>query len=582
MKSNNVHYEVLGQRGTTWTILAVADDQEEAITKAKEARASYRAVKVMRERFDTQSNTYRAGQIFFSGAQTRPSKIDSDEVPSICWKVDDFYSYEGRRAINRLLRAELFEWGITATELLHSVENVEKLQDNGTSLQRAVQQTAIVQVRETGQGVQERIKQIYELIEKGTKLLRREAPSFPTLNGNTGMDGLIAEIDDQESRSFLLHGALVGYLAASTTYADKMTRLLGLLRTDHPAWVHEVADNFVAELLSLGKVIHLLVGERPNLKEEMAATAALVIGRLNTDDKLYTPEARMVNRLIAAGKLVSTQQSLTRYLSENLKGKKRLVEGDIAAESKAVKQLVETLKKPDGTWIGEIPMMEAAGQRCARWLHPEAISEFLANVEHPDAKAMRLLELEGNIVGNANRRKLGEFLVPIVISPQGELYLTREGGSVTERLLRLRALQVAVLHSTLQDMHKRKLAERLDDYCCKVVRNAKLIERVTAGEGSIVEKCFRLLKMLVENYFTLGKATVLVRDAVRRCLAAPEFIPSFLAAARSKQEKLQKLEALQTLLKQAGIEDMNPAGGSSLAGPGSEEDDGGKQAAAEG
>lgn len=559
MKANNVHYEILGQRGTTWTILAVADDQDEAIAKAREVQASYRAVKVMRERFDTASNTYRAGQIFFSGAQAKPSKYNSEEVPSVCWKVEDFYSYEGRRAINRLLRAELVEWGITATELIHSLDHIEKLQDNGTSLQRAVQQTAIAQIRETGQGVQERIKQIYELIDKGVKILRRDAPAFPEI-GPDGLDGVIARVRDQESRAFLLHAALVRHLMSATSYAEKMTRLLGMLRTDHPAWVHEVADSFVAELLSLGRVIHLLVGERNNLKEELAAAASLLIGRANPDDALYTAEARMVSRLIAAGKLPNTQQSLTRYLIENLKSKKRLVDGDVAQESAAVRELVGTLKKPDSSWIGEVPMMEAAGQRCARWLHPEAVSEYLAPADTPDGKADLLLQLEGKIVGNANRRKLAEFLVPIIISPQGELFLTREGGSVTERLIRLRALQVQVLHSTLQDMHRRKLAEKLDDYACKVIRNAKLIERVTSGDGPIVEKCFRLLRMLVENYFTLGKATVLVRDAIRRCLATPDFVSDFLASTPSKQEKLVKLEALQKLLRQAGIDDMEPGG----------------------
>lgn len=559
MKANNVHYEILGQRGTTWTILAVADDQDEAIEKAKEAQSSYRAVKVMRERFDKDTNTYRSGQIFFSGTKTKPSKFDPEEMPSVCWKVEDFYSYEGRRGINRLLRSELVDWGITATELIHSLDHIEKLQDNGTSLQRAVQQTAIVQVRETGQGVQERIKQIYKLIDRGVKILRREAPSFPVI-GSKGLDSVVAEINAGEDRTFLLHGALVEHLKTSSTYAEKMTRLLGMLRTDHPAWVHEVADNFVSELLSLGKVIHLLVGDRENLKEEMAATAALVIGKADPEDKLYTPEARMVNRLIAAGKLNSTQQSLTRYLIENMKGKKRLVGGDVDAESAAVRALADALTKSDGSWVGEVPMMEAAGKRCARWLHPEAISEYLAALETPDEKSARLLTLERNIIGNANRRKLAEFLVPIVISPQAELFLTREGGSVTERLLRLRRMQIQVLNSSLQDMYRRKLAEKIDDYACKVIRNAKLIERVTAGEGSVVEKCFRLLRMLVENYFTLGKATNMVRDAIRRCLAAPEFIGGFLETAATKQEKLQKLEALQKLLKQAGIEDMQPGG----------------------
>ena len=292
MKSSNVHYEVLGQRGTAWTILAVIDDQEKALAKAREAQTSYRAVKVMRERFDKASNTYRSGQIYFSGAQAKPSKFDND-MPSICWKIEDFYSYEGRRAINRLLRKELTEWGLTATELIHSPDMVQRLQDNGTSVQRAVQQTAIVQIRETGQGVQERIKQIYELIEKGSRVLRKDAPDFPEITGDN-IDSLVSTIDSKESRSYLLHGALAKYLSGCRDFNDKLTRVIGLIRADHPAWVHEVADNFVAELLSIGKVLPVLIGKRASLKEEMMAAAELASGKASPEDRRFTPDAQRI------------------------------------------------------------------------------------------------------------------------------------------------------------------------------------------------------------------------------------------------------------------------------------------------
>ncbi|WP_417519051.1 hypothetical protein [Minwuia sp.] len=570
MISSNVHYEVLGQRGAAWTILAVVDDQETAVRKAQEARVSFRSVKVMRERFDKDSNTYRSGQIFFSGAESKPSRYNDEEMPSICWRVEDFYSYEGRRAINRLLRQELLEWGLTATELLHSPEMVQRLQDNGTSLQRAVQQTAIAQVKETGQGVQERIKQIYELIEKGVAALRRDSAAFPGLNEG-GLDDLIVQIAEKESRSYLLHGALAGYLAGARDFNDKMSRMLGMVRADHPPWVHEVADTFVAELLSIGKVLHVLIGNTSSLKHEIEGAAFLSIGEVSAQDERFTPDARMVNRLIAAGKLPCTQQALTRYMIEAIKGKSRLVEGDILAESKAVGELASVLKRPDGEWIGKLPMVEAIGRRCARWLHPEAISELLAGAEDPKVKFDRLLKLEANVFGNQNKRKLGEFLMPIVISPQGEMYLTTEGGTVTQKLRRLKVMQDAVIGSGLPDMHRQKLAIKLDELACKVIRSTQLIERVTQGEGTVVEKCFSLLRMVVDGYFTRGKADEMARTAIRRSLAIPDFVSGFLGAARTKEEKMMKLDALSRLLTQAGIE-TPPADAPAPASPARSDD----------
>jgi hypothetical protein len=553
MKSSNVHYEVLGQRGTAWTILAVIDDQEKALAKAKEAQSSYRAVKVMRERFDKTNNTYRSGQIFFSGAQAKSSKFDQDEMPNVCWKVEDFYSYEGRRAINRLLRKELTEWGLTATELIHSPAMVQKLQDNGTSVQRAVQQTAILQIRETGQGVQERIKQVYELIEKGAKILCSDEPDFPIITGDR-IDGLIVEIEDKESRSYLLHGALAKYLSDCRDFNDKVSRVLGLIRADHPAWVHEVADNFVAELLSIGNVLPVLIGKRGSLKAEMMAAAQMATGNASQDDPKYTPDARMVNRLIAAGKMPKTQQSLIRYLCDSMKGARKLVEGNLLAEGSAVGELVPALKRRDGSWIGEMAMVEAIGKRCARWLHPEAVSELLAGADDAEEKFGRLMALSRDVIGNSNKRKLGEFLMPIISSPQGEVFLTLEGGTVTAKLRRLRRMQDQVLNCGLQEMHSKKIAEKLDELACRVVRSAQLIERMTQVKGSPVEKCFSLLRMTVEGYFTRGMADTMARDAIRRTIAKPDFAAGFLDAVHSRDEKIQKLEALGKLLKQAGID----------------------------
>lgn len=552
MKSNNVHYEVLGQRGNSWTIIAVIDDQEKAVARAKQAQVNYRAVKVMRERFDQKNNTYRSGQIYFWGAQQKASKFDSEDMPTVCWKVEDFYSYEGRRAINKMLRKELMEWGLTATELLHDPDMVQKMQDTGTSVQRAVQQTAILQIRETGQGVQERIKQIYDLIDRGTKILIREAPSFPDIHDNN-FDAVVERIGKKESRKFLLCGGFAKYLASCSDFNEKLTRVLGLVRADHPDWVHEVADGFVAELLSLGRVLPVLIGQRASLKEEMGVAADLASGRADTDDACLPPDARMVNRLIEAGKMPATQQSLTRYLVDSMQGARRLHGTTILEDAIAVTELTPRLKNEDGGWIGEIAMSEAIGKRCARWLHPEAISELIGPVEDAEGKFNRLVELSRHVHGNANSRKLGEFVVPVVLSPQGEVFLTLEGGSVPIRLRRLRNMQDNVLRSGLQDIHKKKLAEKLDELCCRVLRSAKLIERVIGGPGNMTERCLGLLKMILQGYFTHGMAISTARAAVRKCMVAPEFIPTFLMDVETQMEKLQKLEALDKMLRQAGI-----------------------------
>ncbi|MDF1722562.1 MAG: hypothetical protein P1U65_17955 [Minwuia sp.] len=555
MSGNKIHYEVLGQRGTSWTIIAVVDGQEEALEAARQARSSYRAVKVMRERFDKSSGTFRSGQIFFSGAKMRTSKYDSDPIPGICWKVEDLYSYEGRRSINRLLRSELVRWGLTATELIHSLDYVERLQDDGTAMQRAVQQTSIAQVRETGQGVQERIKQIYEIIDRGIVALRRDKQMAGELRlVDNDLDALIAEITPKESRTYLLNVALVNHLASAQGYGEKLGRVLGPVRADHPDWVHEVADTFVGDLLSLGNVAHRLIGERETLYDELSATALLAHGRLPAEDPLAAPEAHTVNRLIAAGKMSHARQSLEQHLIEALRSPRKLVDGDIRAEARAVHDLTAKLKREDGSWLGGTRVMELASARGTRWLHPEAIAEYLHGAEEPDARAMRLIDLEPYILGAANKRKLGEFLLPILTSAQAEAYFTEGDIPVSERMKHLATIQKSVLAADLQDLHQRRLSERLDDLCCRLLQKRQLFKRLLAGNNSVADKCIGLLKMVLEGYFTVGKAEDEARQLVRKLLLNSEFRASFFAGIDSKEEKISRLETLTAMLARADIE----------------------------
>lgn len=565
MRHENVHYEVLGQRGTSWTIVAVVDEQEEAMTAARTAKMNYRAVKVMRERFDPSTNTYRTGQIYYAGPSQKTSKYDPEEMPGICWKFEDFYSYEGRRSINRLLRAELVQWGLTATELIHSLDHVERLQDHGTALQRAVQQTAIAQIRETGQGVQERIKQIYELIDIGTAHLRRDRDAIGRLRliGDS-LDALIEDIGARESRAYLMNTALTRYLADVRSYGEKLSRLTMLVREDHPAWVHEVVDSFVGEILTLGNIVHRLVGERTTLKDELAAIADVTLGRLRGDDVTVEPAAHVVSRLIKAGKMPCARQSLEHHLIEQLRGKHALVEGDLAAESAAAKELLDRLRNDDGSWIGDMAMMEAAGSRCSRWLNPEAVADYLSPADTPEDRAARLIDLEPNVVGAANKRRLAEYLLPIIVSPQAELHFTGAEGGVSQRMKSIATLQGRVLSSGLQEMHMRRIADRLDTYCCKLMQRARMFERLSSGGGSTSDKCIGVLKMIMDGYFTVGNADAQARQAVRALMAAPTFASSLFAGVRGRDEKMARLESLQKMLFAARIE-AEPEAGADVA-----------------
>ena len=129
----NVHYEIMAQRGTGWTILGIRHNEKEAIDVAKKQRKAggFQAVRVMRERFDAKSNTFSTNQVYFEGREAKSKGPDAGDGPLTCWRPTDFYSVEGRRTIGRLLRDELARWRLTPTELVHHPAHVERLEDSG-------------------------------------------------------------------------------------------------------------------------------------------------------------------------------------------------------------------------------------------------------------------------------------------------------------------------------------------------------------------------------------------------------------------------------------------------------------------
>lgn len=552
MAGLNVHYEVLGRRGRSWTIINVLYSEEAALELAKQSKSAYAAVKVTRERYDKNRGTYRSGQIFFAGEQLKGNSQGTNLVSDICWKTDDFYSFEGRRTLNRLLRKELEMWGITATELIHSIQYVERLQDTDTALQRAAQQTAIAQVKETGQGVQERMKQLYDLVERGTKQLRADTKNgaFPKLSAQN-FDAIVQQLDDKISRGYMLSGALTTFMADEKDSAKKVTMLLELIKPDHPEWVTETADSFVGEMLSFRNVLYKLIGDENDLGRTIAEVAQLSFGRYGGE---ASPHLTMLNDLMREKRLPQSRKALERFVADKIAGRDRLAQGGIDQEARALNKLVSQILTDDGKILGGANMEQALEERCSKWLYAEAMADYLSHSEKQDERLVKLLGLEKLIVGKANKRKLATYLDPIITSPQAEMYLTREMGGVTERMRKLVKLQTFIQDSDLQANLTQRYSEKLDEYNCSVVKSSGLFKRLEQGGGSVVEKGVALLRMCADGYFTHGRSLQYAQDVAERYLKAPEFVPAFIAGSNDRGERTRRFAELQKLVVEAGID----------------------------
>lgn len=555
---DKIHYEVQGQRGSSWTVLAIHRNEKDAIEDAKEQkiRGGYKCVRVLKESFDEKNSTFHSREIYTDGHSRKQSKLDLEEdgPPVACWKPSDFYSFEGRYSISRLLRDHLGRKKITATELIHSPDYVEDLQDSGMVLQGAVQRAALIQVHETGQDVQTRIKQLYDLIDQAIVKLKADwkegrVPEITVANFQNTIEGIRKEPD----RTFLLNCGLVGYLRDAETAGEKIARVLDLVEPGQPRWILDVADAFVGELLSGVAVLQEFIGEQGGLGQALCSIAALSRGRLDVGHAKNEKAVAKLNKLIASGSMPNCQSSLAQRVTKEIRSSKRLTDGDLGEEVAFAGHLMGEMRKSKGSIFGGADLIDAMTTRCGRYLMADTVAEYLADYPSPAVRIAKLLEIEKGLTGAANRRQIANFILPVLNSPDNEEFFVKRNGTVVERLRSLGMLQRMVLDSQLQDFQRQKVADRLDELCVKVLGKNGFFKRLREQDGDAVSKGMNLLRMIAEGLFTEGTAAEAARSELMVFLRSPGFLDKYLAGAANEKEMAHRLMEFQQLLVKAGV-----------------------------
>ena len=555
-----LHFEIQAQVGLNWTFLCIARHEHEATKLAKDHRRKdgYSAVRVMREKFDQASGTFRSSQIFLDGREKRASNIADQDSPISCWRPSDFYSFHGRRTISRLLRGEFDRWKITATELVHCLDYVERLEDTGTVLQRAVQHVAIAEARDGGGDVQGRVKQLYELVAVALDGLRKDwqAGDIPEITAS-GFPAITGELGRRRNPEYWLNCGLVGYLRDAGSQPEKISRLLVLLDAGLEQWVVDVLDGLIGELITANGVIQRLIGEQPDLGRALVNIADLARGRFLLGAATVDPATPMLNRFFADNRLPNAQAGLAHRLRREVMSNRRLVPENLLAEVETVASLREHLEMTDGRLLGGEEMAEALDRRIASYLNAETLRDYLDKAADSVDEIHMMLSLEPHFNSAANKRTLVNFLLPLLGAPKHVRFLTEENGSVIERMNAIAALQRRVLVSGLQEMHSRRIAEALDEQCVQVIRDNDVFKRFVAIEDSL-ERAVKLLRLCASGCFTEGSALRAAQTLAQRFLNEKGFLQRYLDADQ-ETDLATRLKTFQRLLEEAGFTDVRAA-----------------------
>ncbi len=554
----SVHYEIVGRRGSSWTILEVIKERKVAVEKAEELWGSrrYTGIKVSKESYDKTNNEFSSIEIYSRGAQRKQSKYDQSGSISPCLTPDDLYSPDGRRSIWDLLGNTLADWMITPTELLHSLDHYYKLYNAGTKLQNAVQRTAVSFEEEQG-SIQERMRKIYKIIDQSIEIMKANKEKIPSLEMGR-LKPIIEQLKEKSNKRFLLISSITEYLRPAVTLSDKIGRSIILLSAERPAWVIEILDQFIAELMQHQSVPFQLLGEPEDRAQFIIWLAHLQAGQLsmmgeNEHSPCFSDEVLRLNGFLSQGQMPQTARVLLNRLQTEIEAAKPISDKGLVDQLMRLNQIREELTSlvdDMGQFEG---LEEALSKRSARLLNSQAVGEALFEMKSPIDQMNALLDLERYTIGHGNKRMVANFMLPILTRPEYEsVFVGLDNHQPVQRMGDLTKLQKRINEADLTEMHRRKIAEKLDAFCRAILDNTQILKKLHGLDISLQEKSKKILNMLAEDFFTQGDCRDRAEHQVRIYMKQPGFTEGLIAGMDRKAAEAE-LVAFRVLLEQAGI-----------------------------
>ncbi|HVU21144.1 MAG TPA: hypothetical protein VHE09_10460 [Rhizomicrobium sp.] len=563
--AQEVHYEIFTRQGSKggWKMLDVRSDREVAIEFAKSLMADERAtgVKVVKETYNNETGDYLTLKIFEDGHNTFKSTPAQEDAPHAlpCFKPDDLYSYHARATISRLLGDYLARNKLTLTELSHRADALERLEATGTILQHAIQKIAVAQAASTTTPVQQIVKSLNELVNAAFQRVYRDKQKgyFPN-PALAEFNRLAATLCKQPDGAYVLNGAIANHLRDAKGWDEKVMRLLALTeQADGEGRTLLLAsiDAIIAEILSGAAALRDLIGAQESFGDEMASLVELFLGVEPKQDGARKGLIALTHHF-AADDLPEARTAIAQRLMAEFRSIKRLRPASLIEEFQTLRRIADRLVRGLGKYLSHEDLIAAFTLRSKRLVTNETLNEHLAEAVAPDEKLNLLLAVEENIIGAENKRRLAEFLIPILTALSFETHFQNMKLPILARLQALAALQARVLRSGFQDNQKDEIAALLDKTANEAEQRAKLFDSLLANVAGPVERARKLLKLCTDGYVTEGQLATRARGLVIAQLSQPGFLTGYTAQCKRAGEppnaEIAMAELVGTLGK-AGI-----------------------------
>jgi len=570
MDGAQVHFElfVCRRAGGEWTLEMATEDREAALAAAhaRIAESKALAARVTKETLDPETRAFRSAVILNLGdAGKAPTKKVREDIEPLCVTPQDLYSVHARDRIGRLLEGWLERHHATPFELLHRPDLVEKLESAGTDLQHALQKISIPEAQDRGLSVHELIRTYQALVERTIERLLKDGRKgvLPDLS-REGFGPAAERLARDPERGYLLGAGVAGALAPAKTWTEKVTRLLNLadaapLAGPPRGAALQAIEQPLAEILGSKVGLDEILGADLDLGGTLAAmtrlAAADVVDPLIAMDgsvakvmPVLPPAAQRLATWLAADEFESVRAALARRVLRELNGPRRLRPNDAAGEIDILRGLAMALTAASGRLLPIDDVQAAFAARSQGLVTSDFVENFLGEDRSARQEAEALIWLVENVIGAANKRRAGRYLVGAVTALRFEKELRYGPDSPVSRLAVLAKLQRDVARCGLAPEDYKPIQTSFGDLGGLVEADSKLTAAIARAPGPVLHRLTLLLRLASGEQAPAGPASERARAEAFKLVRLDE---TRAELAKAPERMGQVRDLLQALGKAA-------------------------------
>lgn len=468
---SEVRYEVHVSDGGRWTVYTDAPTKGRAIQRGAELLGSgkFDAVKV------TEDRGQRQEILVWSEEAKRVEKAETitpvEDAP-VCEKLDDFYAFEARLTLGRLLRQFMDKRALTPLEFLHDYTHIREFTRNDDMNLQAIQCIAAILSRKT----KKKPIEMMDFLEDMVRQMTGRAESLgdldrylPSLDGGIGaMSAEIAKAKGEFERDFFVRAVLARRLRKWRDWDGKLVGMLDLADKSIGQDNFALIDEAVAEILDGSEGIQEVLGYRRNLAAALEVMVQIATGEHKPEGAPTT--LSRLSAMIEGGHFLRARTALTDRIVRALSSLTPLTKGERDEQQDAFRSLAQQMI---GTtmFANSGPLCVAATLRAKSVMKREfedesterAVDEMILLLPTFATKLGYLLDLVGTDFGARCQAHIIQCLATLLGSITSVSQIVEKGAS-DEYIVRAAAgIRDRLLAANVPQEWRQRFAKRIYD-----------------------------------------------------------------------------------------------------------------------